>query len=48
MATLWRQQMIEFMLARMNANIEHMQEMTARMENNQAKLEADRKVDQRK
>jgi hypothetical protein len=35
------QQMMELLLARMNANIkEHMQEMTTRMETNQAKLMA--------
>jgi hypothetical protein len=39
--------MMELLLDRMNASIEeHMQEMTARMEINQAKLEADRKADQ--
>jgi hypothetical protein len=39
------QQMMELLLVRMNASIkEHMQEMTARMEINQAKLEADKKV----
>jgi hypothetical protein len=39
--------MMELLLARMNASIkEHMQEMTARMEINQAKLEVERKVDQ--
>jgi hypothetical protein len=41
------QQMMEFLLVRMNANIkQHMQEMTSRMETNQAKLEADRNADQ--
>jgi hypothetical protein len=38
------QQMIELLLARMNTNVkEHMQEMMARMETNQAKTEAERK-----
>jgi hypothetical protein len=47
MATLWRQQMMELLLARMNASIEeHMQEIMARLEINQAKLEADIKADQ--
>jgi hypothetical protein len=40
------QQMMELLLARMNANIkEHMKEMTARMETSQAKLEAARNAD---
>jgi hypothetical protein len=41
------QQMMELLLARMNSSVkEHMQEMTARMDTNQANLEADRKADQ--
>jgi hypothetical protein len=41
------QQMMELLLARMNANIEeHMQEMMAGLETNQAQLEVDRKADQ--
>jgi hypothetical protein len=41
------QQMMELLLARMNASIkEYIQEMTARTEINQTKLEADREFDQ--
>jgi hypothetical protein len=37
---------MELLLARMNASVkEHMQEMMARMETNQAKLEATRNTD---
>jgi hypothetical protein len=40
------QQMLELLLARMNANIkEYIKEMTAKMETNQAKLEAARNAD---
>jgi septation ring formation regulator EzrA len=39
------QQMMELLLARMNASMkEHMQEMTARIDANQAKMKADRKA----
>jgi hypothetical protein len=41
------QQMMELLPPRMNANIkEHLQEMTARVETNQAKLEANRNAAQ--
>jgi hypothetical protein len=40
------QQMMELLLARMNASIKvHMQEMTTRMETNQAKLMAEWEAD---
>jgi hypothetical protein len=43
------QQMMELLLARMNTIIkEHMQEMMARMETNQAKLMAEREADRKK
>jgi hypothetical protein len=43
------QQMMELLLARMNASMkEHIQEMTARMDANQAEMKADRKADREK
>jgi hypothetical protein len=40
------QQVMEFLLARINASMkEHMQEMKARMVDNQAEMKADRKSD---